>query len=39
MALMGLFRVFAAIGAVFCARSFIAPFKPRSTEGVSVAVC
>ena len=27
MALMGLFRAFAAIGAVFCARSFIAPFK------------
>ena len=32
MALMGLFRVFTAIGAVFRARSFIAPFKPESTD-------
>ena len=27
MALMGLFRVFAATGVVFCARSLIAPVK------------
>ncbi len=35
MALMGLFRVFAATGVVFCARSLIAPVKPESTDGRS----